>query len=68
MDSNTQQQIKKVQKEIDVIYTQEIQKKLVFLKQKYWTVGGVATNLLVYKLEKIQVDSAAFKLKNPLTK
>ena len=57
-----------MKKEIDKIYTQEIQKKLVFLKQKYWAVGGKATKLLAYKLKKKQADSALYSIKNPVTK
>lgn len=48
--------------------TQEIQNKLVFLKQKYWEVYGKASRLLAYKLKKKQADSALYKIKNPETK
>ena len=35
VDPNTEQEMNIVKNEIDEIYTQEIQKKLVYLKQKY---------------------------------
>lgn len=37
VESNTEQEIKADKYEIDEIYTQEIQEKLVYLKQKYWS-------------------------------
>lgn len=49
MDPEIVQEIKKIKQDIDEIYTQEIQKKLFFLKQKYWEVGGKASKLLAYK-------------------
>lgn len=39
MDLNIEQEVKMVKNEIDEIFTEEIQKKLVFLKQKYWEVS-----------------------------
>ena len=60
--------MKIVKNEIDEIYTQEIQKKLVYLKQKYQEVGGKASKLLAYRLRKKQADSTLYKIKNPETK
>ena len=45
------------------LMTQEIQKKLVYLKQNYWEVGGKAS-----KLRKKQADSTLYKITNPETK
>ena len=72
-DSNTinsilKGEIKKLQNEIDDIYTQEIQKKIIFLKQKNYEVGGKSAKLLAYKLRKQQADNTIYKIKNPKTK
>ena len=45
--------------------TQEIQKKFIFLKQRYYEVGGKAMKLLAYKLKKQQADNTISKIKNP---
>lgn len=68
VDPNMEQEMNIVKNEIDGIYTQEIQKKLVYLKQKYWEVGGKASKLLAYRLRKKQADSTIYKIKNPETK
>ena len=49
--------IKKLQKEIDEILTEEVKKKLVFLKQGYYEAGSKAMTLLSYKLRKQQADT-----------
>ncbi len=68
MDRKVEQEIKTVKNEINDLYIQEIQKKLFFLKQKYWEVGGKSSKLLAYRLKKKQADSALYKLMNPETK
>lgn len=66
MDLNIEQEVKMVKNEIDEINSQEIQKKLVFLKQKYWEVSDKASRLLTYKLKKKQADSALYKITQTL--
>lgn len=40
MNHKVKQDIKKIVKEIDGIYSKELQNKLVFLKQRYYETGG----------------------------
>lgn len=60
-------EIKRLQNEIDIIYTEETQKKLLFLKQGYYEVGGRSTKWLAFKLRKQQADSTVYKIKHPKT-
>ncbi len=66
--STLKEEIKKLQSEIDDIYTQETQKKMIFLKQKNYEVGGKSSKFLGYKLRKQQVDNTIYKIKNLKTK
>lgn len=61
-------EIKKIQVEIDEIYTQETQKKIIFLKQKYYEIGSKSSKVLAYKLRKQRLESTILKIKNPQTK
>ncbi len=59
--------IKKLQNEIDEIYSEEVKKKLVFLKQGYYEAGSKAMKLLSYKLRKQQADATINKIRCPQT-
>uniref|UniRef100_A0A3B1JE93 Reverse transcriptase domain-containing protein n=1 Tax=Astyanax mexicanus TaxID=7994 RepID=A0A3B1JE93_ASTMX len=59
------EQIKKVQTEINMIYTQEIEKKIMFTKQKYYEDGSKSMKLLSRKLRQQQTNSTIFKIKDP---
>lgn len=61
------QEIRKLQGEINDIYTQEAQRNLTFLRQKYYEIGGKSTKYLAYKLRKQQEESTIYKIKNPKT-
>lgn len=50
------------------MYTQETQKKLIFLKQRYYEAGSKSTKLLSYRLRKEQADNSIYKICNPQTK
>lgn len=67
-DPNTYLQLLKKKNEINEIYSQEIQKKLVFLKQKYYETGNKSAKLLAYKLRKQQVENGIYKIRDPQTK
>lgn len=54
--------IKKLQNEIDEIYSEEVKKKLLFLKQGYYEAGSKAMKLLAYKLRKQQADITINKI------
>lgn len=62
------EEIKKIKNDIDDIYTLDTQKKIVFLKQKYYEVGSKSTKLLAYKLRKQRVENTIHKIKHPHTK
>lgn len=49
------------------IYSNDIKRKLIFLKQRYYEAGGKLAKLLAYKLKKQQADSTIYKVKDPIT-
>lgn len=61
------QEIRKLQGEINDVFTLEVQKNLTFLRQKYCEIGGKSVKYLAYKLQKQQEESTIFKIKNPKT-
>lgn len=63
-DPGEKQKIKKLQKEIDDIRTDEIQRKLVFLRQNYYESGAKSMRHLAYKLRKQQADSTVYKIRH----
>lgn len=67
-NKNLYQEIKKIKTEIDYLYTQEIEKKLVFLKQKYYETAGKAIKLLARKLRKQQANTTIQKIQDPISK
>lgn len=62
------QEIKKKRADINEIYVEEIQKNLLFIKQRYYEVGGKSTKLLAYKLKKQQAKNNIYKIQDPLTR
>lgn len=66
-NSTLKQDIKKIQAEINDIYSQETQRSLLFLRQKFYEAGGKSAKYLAYKLRKQQEESTIHKIKNPLT-
>lgn len=50
-------ELDRMKNEIDEIYSNNIKRKLIFLKQRYYEGGGKSAKLLAYKLKKQQVDS-----------
>ena len=54
--------------QIDQLYNQEIQKKMMYTKQKYYEGGSKYTKLLAYKLRKQQADNTIYKITDPNTK
>lgn len=68
LDPKVEKDIKKTKEEINDLYMQEIQKKIIFTKQKYYEVGGKSTKLLAYRLRKQQADNSIYKIRNPITK
>lgn len=60
-------EILEIRKKIDEINNQDIQKKLLFLKQQYYDSGGRALKLLSYRLRRQQAERTIFKIKNSKT-
>lgn len=67
LDTRTKQEIRGIRNEIDEISTQEIQKKMLFTKQRYYETGGKSMKLLAYKLKKQQADNTIYKIRDPLS-
>lgn len=68
IDPKIKVEIMRKRNQIEEIYTQEIQKKLIYTKQKYFEGGSKYTKLLAYKLRKQQADNTIYKIKDPKTK
>ncbi len=66
-DPKVKIEIKKKRNQIEELYTQEIQKKLLYTKQKYYELGSKYSKLLAYKLRKQQADSTIYKIRDPRT-
>lgn len=54
--------IKKIRNELNIIYSQEIEKKMVFTKQKYYESSSKSTKLLARKLKKQQANNTIYKM------
>ena len=67
LKEDTKAKILILKKEIDEINIQEIQKKLIFTKQRYYEAGGKSLKLLSYKLRKQQADRTIHRIRNPTT-
>ena len=65
LNKETRLKMNKIQKEIDEISTLEIQKMLLFTKQRYYEAGGKSLKLLSYRLRKQQADNSIYKIRNP---
>ena len=61
-------EIKRKRNQIEELYTQEIQKKLLYTKQKYYEGGSKYSKLLAYKLRRQQTDNTIYKIRDPTTK
>ena len=49
------------------MYTQEIQKNIIYTKQKYYESGPKFAKLLARKLQKQQADSTIHKIRDPVS-
>lgn len=62
------QEIGKIKEEINELHNVEIEKNLIFLKQRYYEAGSRSLKLLSYRLRKQQVDNTIYKIIDPKTK
>lgn len=60
-------EIDKKKNEINEILSIDIKRKMTFLRQKYYEVGGKSAKLLAYKLKKQQLESTIHKIRDPNT-
>jgi len=63
--SNLLTKIKKIRNEIDLLYTQEIEKNMIFAKQKYYEAGPRSAKILARRLQKQRADNTIYKIKHP---
>ena len=61
-------EIKKIRNEINMLYCKEIEKKMVFTRQKYYEAGSKSMKLLARRLQKQQADSTIYKIRDPVSK
>lgn len=61
-------EIKKVRNEINLLYSQEIEKNMIFTKQKCYEAGSKSTKLLARRLQKQRADSTIYKIRDPVSK
>lgn len=67
LDSKILNEIKKKQAEINDLLTQEIQKRMIYTKQRYYEAGSKSAKLLAYRLKKQQATRCVYKIKDPQT-
>lgn len=60
-------EIDRKKNELNEIYSNDIKKKLIFLKQRHYEAGGKSAKLLGYKLKKQQAENTIYKIKDPTT-
>lgn len=56
--------IKAIRDEIHIIYTQEIEKKMIFTRQTYWESGAKSLKILARKLQKQRADHTIYKTRD----
>lgn len=68
MDERSHQGIKRIKTEINEILAQDIQKKLMYMKQRYYEAGSKSTKLLAYGLKKQMSLNSVYKIRDSTTK
>lgn len=65
---NILEEIKHTRNEINNLNIQDVQKKMMFLKQKYYEGGSKSMKILAWKLRKKTAENTVTKIKDPTTK
>ena len=68
LNANVAVKLKDIRMEINTFYTQEIQKNMIYTKQKYYEAGTKFAKFLARKLQKQKADSTIYKIRDPDTK
>ena len=66
-DHDVIKQIRLIKQDIDKILSEEVEKKLRFMKQRYYEAGPKASKLLAWRLKKQQAENTVHKIKDPVT-
>uniref|UniRef100_A0A3B3XJ11 Reverse transcriptase domain-containing protein n=1 Tax=Poecilia mexicana TaxID=48701 RepID=A0A3B3XJ11_9TELE len=61
------EQMRPVKQEIHKILNEEIEKKLKYMRQRYYEAGPKAAKVLSWRLRKQQVENTIYKVRNPRT-
>lgn len=62
--TNLMTKMKKIRNELNILYLQEIGRKMAFTKQKHYESGSKSTKLLERKLQKQQTDNTIYKIRD----
>ena len=66
-DPSLREQMRPVKQEIDKILSEEIEKKMKFLKQRYYEAGPKASKMLAWRIRKQQAENSIHKIRDPIT-
>ena len=64
-DARTLQQVRTIRNEMNSMYIQEIEKKMLFTRQRYYENGSKFTKLLARKLKKKYASNTIYKIRDP---
>jgi len=67
VDSKIMAEIKRIKAEINEIFSQEIQNKMIYTKQRFYEAGSGSAKLLAYRLKKQETGRHVYKIKDPQT-
>ncbi len=60
-------QMRSIKQEIDKICSEEVEKKIRFMKRRYCEAGPKQAKLLAWRLRKQQAEKSIYKLRDPIT-
>ena len=66
-DPFLREQMRPVKQEIDKILSEENERKLKFLKQRYYEAGPEASKMLAWRIRKQQAENSIHKMRDPIT-
>lgn len=60
-------QMRSIKQEIDKICSEEVEKKIRFMRQRYYEAGPKEAKLVAWRLHKQQAEKSIYKLRDPIT-